>query len=484
MKKITFLIAMLFATISFSFGQEILLNGDMEAWDDANTPTSWTHVENIDQEAGAGNIHGGTWSAKHTGGTKDLGQLVGGIIGGDSYTITIWYKVVEDDGTDARIWSKWKSGGSNLNDNPNELRGPNGGYFDNNGGVCTEYTVTLNAPATADELYFEVRTYGGAVTYWDDMSVFHNAAGGVEAPVYSPVAGTYFGAQDITITSATAGAGIYYTTDGTDPDNTSTLYAGPVNIAATTTLKAIALKAGMGDSPITSGVYNITTPVAIADLATLRTQAQDGTIYQLNSEALLTYQQSYRHQKYIQDGTAGILIDDSPGNLSTAYNVGDGITGIIGTLGSYKGMLQFKPSTDAGAATSTGNTITPVLVSAADFVANFENYEGQLVRVDNLTFVDAGATFTNGTVYTATDPNSDALDFRTSFYGVDYIGTTIPTGGRDIVGIANERDNPYLTARNAADIVNHTPVIPLGSTGIIIAGLLMAAVLVVRRRLF
>jgi hypothetical protein len=147
-------------------------------------------------------------------------------------------------------------------------------------------------------------------------------------------------------------------------------------------------------------------------------------------------------------------------------------------------MLQFKPSTDAGAATSTGNTITPVLVSAADFVANFENYEGQLVRVDNLTFADAGATFVNGTVYAATDPNSDALDFRTSFYGVDYIGTTIPTGGRDVVGIANERDNPYLTARDAADIVNHSPVIPLGSTGIIIAGLLMALVLVVRKGRF
>jgi len=483
MKKITFLGMMLlmFAFVRLGFGQEMMLNGGVESWDDATHPTDWTVVYNIDQESDAANVHGGAWSAKHTGGTKKLGQTINGVVGGDSYTISLWYKVIPQDGTDARIWSYWKAGGSNLSDNAAELRGPNSAYLDNNGGVWTEYTVTLNAPATADAFYFELRTYSGAVVYWDDMSFFHNAAGGVEAPVFSPVAGTYFGAQDVTITSATAGASIYYTTDGTDPDNTSTLYTAPVNIAATTTLKAIAIKAGMTDSPIITGVYNITTAVAIADLATLRTQAQDGTIYQLNSEAFLTFQQSYRHQKFIQDGTAGILIDDSPGNLSTTYNIGDGITGIIGTLGSYKGMLQFIPAADAGAATSTGNTITPVVISATEFVTNFENYEGQLVRVDNLTFADAGSTFANGHVYPTTDPSANALDFRTSFYGVDYIGTNIPTGGRDIVGIANERDNPYLTARDAADIVNHAPVIPLGSTGIMIAGLLMAAVVVIRK---
>jgi len=148
-------------------------------------------------------------------------------------------------------------------------------------------------------------------------------------------------------------------------------------------------------------------------------------------------------------------------------------------------MLQFKPVTDAGAATSTGNTITPVLLSATEFVSNFENYEGQVVKLTNLTFADAGATFANGQVYATTDANSNPVDFRTTFYNVDYIGNAIPTGGQDIIGIANERDHPYLTARDAADMTTNTPVIPLGSTGIMIAGLLMAAVIVIRKgRLF
>ncbi len=484
MKKITLwqLLIALFLIVSINtMGQEIMLNGNVEDWDDATHPTNWTKVENIDQESVTANVHGGTYSAKHTGGTKDLGQYIGGIIPGDSYTISIWYKVVANDGTDARIWSYWRSGGSNISDNAAELRGPNGSYFDNNGGVWTEYTTTITAPATADELYFEVRTYSGAVTYWDDMSVFHNSSTTVAAPSFDPGTGTYFNPVSVSMSTTTSGATIYYTTDGNDPDNTSTVYTTPVDVTATTTLKAFAELAGETDSPITTGVYTFVVPTPIADMATLRTQAGGAEIYQLNSEVLLTYQQGYRHQKYIQDGTAGILIDDNDGKLATSYAIGDGITGIIGKLGSYNGMLQFIPQVDAGAATSTGNAIVPVLITATEFVNNFENYEGQVVRIKNLTFGDAGDTFYNGNVYSLTDPNMNPLDFRTTFYGVDYIGTTIPSMPQDIVGIANERNNYYLTARNDADMRDAPPGVPLGSTGIIIAVLLITAVLVIRR---
>lgn len=175
MKKLLFILMM----ISFSLwgiGQtDVLLNGNFESWDDANTPTSWTHVENVDQESGAGLVHGGTYSAKHTGGTKDLGQIIPGIIAGESYVLTIWYKVIENDGTDARIWSYWRDNEGTLPDNADELRGPNGGYLDNNGGEWSTYTVSVTAPLTATEFYFEVRTYSGAVVYWDDFSFIHDA---------------------------------------------------------------------------------------------------------------------------------------------------------------------------------------------------------------------------------------------------------------------------------------------------------------------
>ena len=80
----------------------------------------------------------------------------------------------------------------------------------------------------------------------------------VAAPSFSPVAGTYTGAQSVTITTATSGASIRYTTDGSTPSSTvGTVYSTPVSIGSTTTLKAIAYKSGMTNSTVTTGVYTI-----------------------------------------------------------------------------------------------------------------------------------------------------------------------------------------------------------------------------------
>lgn len=179
MKKLYFLFSFLFVA-GISFGQELLLNGDFESWDDPNNPTSWTKAESVDQESTAANVHGGTYSAKHTGGTSDMSQTITGIIPGNDYTVTVWYRVDAGfgDGTDARIWSKWANNGTlDHTTDAAVLQGVGpGGYFDNNGNVWTEYSVTVTAPATANEFYFEVRTYGSAVVYWDDFSFFAEAA--------------------------------------------------------------------------------------------------------------------------------------------------------------------------------------------------------------------------------------------------------------------------------------------------------------------
>ena len=82
--------------------------------------------------------------------------------------------------------------------------------------------------------------------------------GQVSAPEFSPSAGTYVGAQSVTITSATPGASIRYTTDGSTPTSSvGTVYSTPVAISSTTTLKAIAYDGSLDDSTVTTGVYTI-----------------------------------------------------------------------------------------------------------------------------------------------------------------------------------------------------------------------------------
>jgi hypothetical protein len=72
----------------------------------------------------------------------------------------------------------------------------------------------------------------------------------------------------VTITSATSGASIAYTTDGSTPTESGgtvthgTLYSGAVSIATTTTLKAIAFKSGFTDSTVSTAAYTVQIPAS------------------------------------------------------------------------------------------------------------------------------------------------------------------------------------------------------------------------------
>jgi LruC domain-containing protein len=79
----------------------------------------------------------------------------------------------------------------------------------------------------------------------------------VATPAFSPIPGAFTTAQNITLTTATSGATIYFTTDGTTPTVSSTLYSAPIFLNSTATIKALAVKAGMTNSIILSGTFNI-----------------------------------------------------------------------------------------------------------------------------------------------------------------------------------------------------------------------------------
>ena len=74
---------------------------------------------------------------------------------------------------------------------------------------------------------------------------------------FSVESGIYSDTQNITLSSETDNAVIFYTTDGSTPSTESTRYTGPVSIDRTLTLKAIATKTGQNDSNVESATYEI-----------------------------------------------------------------------------------------------------------------------------------------------------------------------------------------------------------------------------------
>ena len=142
----------------------------------------------------------------------------------------------------------------------------------------------------------------------------------IETVLVTPVAnispGTYTSIEHVTLTT-TAGATIYYTLDGSDPNSGKDQYSSAITISSTTTLKAIAIKTGMADSGIFSGTYIINLPEAV------------------NTPTALPAAGTYASTEHVflSTTTSGALIyyttnGSDPTSGSTLYTAHDSIVGL------------------------------------------------------------------------------------------------------------------------------------------------------------
>ena len=86
-------------------------------------------------------------------------------------------------------------------------------------------------------------------------------SGAADTPIFSVPEGIYTSAQTVGITDTTPGATIYYTTDGTPPTTSSSIYSKPITVSETETLGAVAVATGYTQSAVTTAVYTINLPV-------------------------------------------------------------------------------------------------------------------------------------------------------------------------------------------------------------------------------
>lgn len=217
---------------------------------------------------------------------------------------------------------------------------------------------------------------------------------------------------------------------------------------------------GNGLSPEVSHSVNFTSNkvIAVSSIGELRGSDLD-TYYTLTEEVILTFLQEFRGQKYIQDATGAILINDEAQLLTKEYNIKDGITGISGKLEELNESKQFIPIADAAAASSTNNNISVSVLDINDYMANPKAYESQIIAFEHVHFLDADGTltFATGQNYDITD-GIDLTPMRTNFYDADYIGMIIPEGTQiGIAGIAAHYYNiGQFFPRNMADLDGST----------------------------
>ncbi|HTW61575.1 MAG TPA: chitobiase/beta-hexosaminidase C-terminal domain-containing protein [Terracidiphilus sp.] len=154
---------------------------------------------------------------------------------------------------------------------------PNGGTF------ASTTSITLSTTTADANIYYTLNgttptpastLYTGPITLTTDstLDAIASAAGYIQSSVstatftfsdqtplltFSPAAGTYLNAQQVTITDADTNAKIYYTTNGATPSASSTLYTGPIAVAASETIQAIAIDPSLQNSDVESAAYVI-----------------------------------------------------------------------------------------------------------------------------------------------------------------------------------------------------------------------------------
>jgi hypothetical protein len=137
---------------------------------------------------------------------------------------------------------------------------------DTTAGAVIYYTTTGIAPTSASTKYTAAFTASAPETieaiavapgYASSAVATAKYTIGAALPAFSLAAGTYTGAQKVTLTDATKGAVIYYTTSGATPTSASTKYTAAITVSASETIKAIAVATGYTNSGVSSAAYTI-----------------------------------------------------------------------------------------------------------------------------------------------------------------------------------------------------------------------------------
>jgi hypothetical protein len=105
--------------------------------------------------------------------------------------------------------------------------------------------------------------------------------------VISPNGGTFTNSVQVTLACTTSGAQIHYTTEGSAPTSNSTLYVAALTLTSNTTVRAIAVAAGMTNSQEADAAFTVNQPPA--NLPAPDISALDGKTFTMQDTISLNY---------------------------------------------------------------------------------------------------------------------------------------------------------------------------------------------------
>ncbi|RFU68336.1 endonuclease [Peribacillus saganii] len=251
----------------------------------------------------------------------------------------------------------------------------------------------------------------------------------VQSVTANPGAGPVAEGTSVILSTATEGAAIFYTTDGTAPTKESRQYIAPITIDNAITIKAFASTLGLEDSEVTTFEYSVLQKQTIAEVRELPVG------HSALTSGIVTA--VFGNTVYIQDDTAGIVLYGS--NLNVAP--GDRVQA-SGKIADYNSLLELEVQASNVTVIEKAEVPAAQELTAADLQ---ENKEATLVTVKKVT-VESLA----GGNYTAKDANGTSFQIRPQ----DASLLSVDTSYDSITGVLGAYKSVYqLIPRDASDII-------------------------------
>jgi hypothetical protein len=319
----------------------------------------------------------------------------------------------------------------------------------NNAGTWNQTVSSLSTGNVLDYWF----TYEKNGPQYDTPHFTYTQGGGggngqAATPTFNPAGGSYATAQSVTITDTTAGASIRYTLDGSTPTATSALYAAPVSITATTTLKALAIASGFTNSAVASATYTITASV---NQVAAPTFSPAGGSYATAQSVTITDTTAGASIRYTLDGS-------TPTATSTLYSgaISVATSKTINAIGIKSGLTN---SAVASATYAIGTSAgCPVQSDTPNFGPNVHIYDPSMSAATIQAQLDAHFNQMKDTLTAQFSENRVADLFKPGTYAVnDNLGFYT-----SVAGLGQNPDdvtingNVTVDAFNASDAGNAT----------------------------
>ena len=270
-------------------------------------------------------------------------------------------------------------------------------------------------------------------------------------PTFTPAPGTYFEAQDVTISCTTEGATIYYTLDESTPTTSSSVYTGPIVINATTTVKAIAAKEGYENSNVATAVYVIEDAPSIITIA-------EAKALELNEYAMVQGIATFIEGRnvYIQDETAGIVLYLNSNTVPSGLMAGD-LVQAYGKRSAYNGLIELS-GIDGSASSefsiiSSGHELPLETVTIAEILNDFAN--DNLLQSTRVKIVEA----TIGTINNSSSTPITQDGSEMTIYKLPVVEGLVEGDIVTFIGVIGCFNNPQMRIASADDIEFYHPVV-------------------------